>query len=55
MRGGGHGYEFNKCAATLATWTLCAAGEVENMKSNLVGSHKAERGARYCSVHCLLR
>ena len=28
--GGGRGYEFNKCAATLATWTLCAAGEVEN-------------------------
>ena len=49
------GHEIEKCGASLPTWTPCAAGEVENMNPTLAGAHKAERGARYCSVHCLLR
>ena len=31
----------------------CRGGR--KMHSDLVGTRKAERGARYCSVHCLLR
>ena len=31
----------------------CRGGR--KMHSDLVATRKAERGARYCSVHCLLR
>ena len=49
VRGGGRGYEFNKCAATIATWTLCAAGELENC------TRTSSERARRCPVTILLR